>query len=71
MIELTALHTALLDLGLEDWIPLPEAVETVRFEGLVGGDESVSKISRALVDLLGRIAFRYGVAHGRLSSPRS
>jgi hypothetical protein len=51
MIELTALHTALLDLGLEDWIPLPEAVEAVRFEGLVGADGSVSKISHALVDL--------------------
>jgi hypothetical protein len=52
MIELTALHTALLDLGLEDWIPLPEAVESTRFEGLSGADESVAKISRALVDLL-------------------
>jgi hypothetical protein len=39
-------------MGLEDWIPLPEAVETARFEGLIGADESVAKISRALVDLL-------------------
>ena len=28
MIEFAALHAALLDLGLEDWIPLPEAVLT-------------------------------------------
>lgn len=52
MSELRPLHTALLELGLEDWISLPEAVDSMRFEGLLVADESIDKISRALVDLL-------------------
>ena len=73
MSELTPLHAALLDLGLEDWIPLPEAVEAARFEGLVRADESVAKISRALVDLLreGRIQVWSGPWAAEQPSPVS
>jgi hypothetical protein len=51
MIELTALHIVLLDLGLEDWIPLPEAVEDALHEGRVGVGDSAC-VSNALVELL-------------------
>jgi len=68
MIELTPLHAALLDLALEDWIPLFEALEAMRFEGFIGADESVATISDALVDLLRAERIRYGAANGRSTS---
>ena len=52
MTERSRLHEALLELGLEDWIPLPEALEAMKSDGLVTDDQAVEAISRALLDLL-------------------
>jgi hypothetical protein len=49
---LSPLHAGLLDLGLEDWIPLPEAVEAMTVEGLTDAADGVEAISSALRDLL-------------------
>ena len=54
MTDLTPLHEALLELGLEDWIPLPEILETPEVRPLVEGGAAVILVSRALVDLLAR-----------------
>ena len=55
MIEAMKLRQAILDLGLEDWIPLPEIadIEEIRSEG----GASVEDISTALIEFLheGRI----------------
>ena len=50
-------RAALLALGLEDWISLPEAVETRTFEGLLAIDDSLDAVSLPLLALLreGRI----------------
>lgn len=57
MTEMTPLHEALLELGLEDWIPLPEIRATPEIRTVVAGDQATEEISAALVDLLleGRI----------------
>jgi len=52
--DLTPLHEALLELGLEDWIPLPEILETPEVRPLIEGEAAVDVVSRALVDLLTR-----------------
>jgi hypothetical protein len=52
MTDLTPLHDALLELGLEDWIPLPEILDTPEVRPLVEGEAAVHLVARALVDLL-------------------
>lgn len=54
MTNLTPLHEALLELGLEDWISLPEILETPEVRPLVAGGTGVGLVSRALVELLVR-----------------
>ena len=54
MTDLTPLHEALLELGLEDWIPLPETLEAPEVRPLVAGGAAVGLVSCALVDLLAR-----------------
>jgi hypothetical protein len=46
------LHRELLDLGLEDRIPLPEAVAAPEVQAAVGQHDSVGAIRLALGDLL-------------------
>lgn len=62
MTDLTPLHEALLELGLEDRIPLPEILETPEVRPLVVGGAAADLVSRALVDLLekGRIQVWFG-----------
>lgn len=57
MTDLTPLHEALLELGLEDWIALPEIAVTPELRALARGDEATERVARALVELLrqGRI----------------
>lgn len=57
MTDLTPLHEALLELGLEDLIPLPEIRATPEVRDLGEGYQSFEKVYTALVDLLraGRI----------------
>lgn len=57
MTDLTPLHEALLELGLEDLIPLPEIRATSEVRVLGEEYQDLEKISTALVDLLraGRI----------------
>lgn len=52
MTDLTPLQEALLDLGLEDWIPLPEILDTPEVRPLVEDGTAVGLVCRALVDLL-------------------
>lgn len=52
MTDLTPLHEALLELGLEDWIPLPEALDTPEVRPLVEEGQAVGLVAGALVDLL-------------------
>jgi hypothetical protein len=61
-IVLTTLQRALLELGLEDWIPLPEAVTDPVVIEAVGSGDPVEKISSALLELLalGRVEFWSG-----------
>lgn len=54
MTELTPLQEALLELGLEDWIPLPETIATPEVRDLINSDQATEMVSLALVDLLGR-----------------
>ena len=54
MSDLTPLHEALLELGLEDLIPLPEVFHTPEVRPLVEGGPAVRLVSRALLDLLAR-----------------
>lgn len=58
MTVLTPLHEALLVLGLEDLIPLPEALEDSDVRAAVGGVPAIDEVADALVDLLqlGRIS---------------
>ena len=62
MTDLTPLHEALLELGLEDWIPLPEVFEAPEVRPLIEGKAAIDVVSRALVDLLvrGRIQVWFG-----------
>ncbi|CAN5251010.1 hypothetical protein BH11ACT1_BH11ACT1_06920 [soil metagenome] len=57
MTRTTPLYEALLELGLEDWIPLPEIVATPEVRSVVDCDRATEMVSLALVDLLrqGRI----------------
>jgi hypothetical protein len=55
MTDLTPLQEALLGLGLEDWIPLPEIRATSEVRDLTEDEQGIDEVSRALVDLL-----RYG-----------
>lgn len=52
MTDLTPLHEALLELGLEDLIPLPEIRTTPEVRDLAEGYQFFEKVSTALVDLL-------------------
>jgi hypothetical protein len=52
MTDVTPLHEALLELGLEDWIPLPETLDAQEVRPLVEEGKAVGLVSRALVDLL-------------------
>jgi hypothetical protein len=45
-------RSALLDLGLEDWIPLPEAVSEPEVLEAVGAHSPVAAIAAALTELL-------------------
>lgn len=51
---LTSLQEALLELGLEDWIALPEILETPEVRPFAGGSTAVGPVAEALVDLLAR-----------------
>lgn len=57
MSELSALQRVLLELGLEDLIPLPEIPTTWEVCDLAEAERHIDKISSALIDLLraGRI----------------
>ena len=57
MTSTTSVHEALLELGLEDLIPLPEILDTPEVRRVTTSDQAVQAVSRALVDLLrtGRI----------------
>jgi hypothetical protein len=59
---LPALYRALLELGLEDWIPLPEALATPEVRETVKQGEIVHAVREALVELLlgGRIRIYRG-----------
>ncbi|WP_236789387.1 hypothetical protein [Amycolatopsis sp. GM8] len=54
----TPLHGALLELGLEDLIPLPEALGDQDVRASVGGQPTINQIAAALVELLhlGRVS---------------
>jgi hypothetical protein len=52
MSNLTPLQHGLLDLGLEDWIPLPETSEAPEVRESIDGTASVDVVSKALVELL-------------------
>jgi len=52
MTEMTRVHTALLELGLEDLIPLPEALSEAGVYSEDTGDQLVTVVGHALVDLL-------------------
>ena len=62
MTHLTSLHEALLELGLEDWIALPEILDAPEVRPLVKEGNAVGLVARALVDLLeqGRIQVWFG-----------
>jgi hypothetical protein len=47
----TRLHDVLLDLGLEDFIPLPEAVADPEVLRAIGSEPPVAAVACALVDL--------------------
>lgn len=57
IMDMTPLHQALLDLGLEDLIPLPEIRATPELRDLAEDYQHFEKVSAALIDLLraGRI----------------
>jgi hypothetical protein len=57
------LERALLDLGLEDLIPLPEAVDAVEVRDAMGGDPSWLLVAQALRALL--VAGKVRVYRGR------
>ncbi len=48
MYNLAAVRVALLKLGLEDWIPLPEAVQTVLGRGSLDPEQEVRETLREL-----------------------
>ncbi len=52
MTTLTPLHQALLELGLEDLIPLPETLGDRDVHDAVNGEPSIDQIGAALIDLL-------------------
>ncbi|HEY5472044.1 MAG TPA: hypothetical protein VIK32_02520 [Candidatus Limnocylindrales bacterium] len=52
MTRTTPLHEALLELGLEDWIPLPEIFATPEVRSIIDSDRATEMVSLALVDLL-------------------
>jgi hypothetical protein len=52
MTELTAVQRALLDLGMEDLIALPETIRAPELSGLVRDEEPVPTIAAALIALL-------------------
>lgn len=52
MTTLTRLQDALLDLGLEDLIPLPEPLTTPEVREAVGGEPTSAQLADALVHLL-------------------
>jgi len=52
MTRMTRLHEALLELGLEDLIPLPEAASAPEVLAAIGGSRPPEAIARALLDLL-------------------
>lgn len=58
MTSLTSLHQAILEVGLEDLIPLPELLGTPEVRAAVGGEPTFEQVGDALVDLLrlGRIS---------------
>lgn len=62
MKNLTLLQEALLELGLEDWIPLPEVFGDPEVRPLLRENLEVHAVSRALVGLLtlGRIQLWMG-----------
>lgn len=58
MTSLTPLHQAILEVGLEDVIPLPELLGTPEVRAAVVGEPTVEEVGDALVDLLrlGRVS---------------
>lgn len=52
MTGMSRLHEALLELGLEDLIPLPEALDDDDVRDAVGGTPTIDEVATALVDLL-------------------
>jgi hypothetical protein len=45
-------QAALLELGLEDWIPIPEALGTPEIRDALGPEDGVEKVSEALAALV-------------------
>jgi hypothetical protein len=56
------LRAVLLELGLEDWIPVPEAVALPEVRAIVASEEVAAAVAQALVDLFakGQIAMYRG-----------
>jgi hypothetical protein len=46
------LRSALLDLGMEDWIPIPEALTTPEVRGAIGDKDATTVVSGALAALV-------------------
>ena len=63
MKETTPLHEALLELGLEDWIPLPEIFTTPEVHNLIDSDRAIEAVSLALVDLLRQSRIQVWTGH--------
>ena len=63
MIDVTPLHEALLELGLEDWIPLPEILDTPEVRPCVEEGRVVGLVSRALVDLVAQDRIQVWFGH--------
>ncbi|MDX6199527.1 MAG: hypothetical protein QOJ79_2678 [Actinomycetota bacterium] len=63
MSDTDAVRTALLEMGLEDWIPVPEAVQTIRG---CGSSEPAQEVREALTALgrEGCVRFWRGVWNG-------
>jgi hypothetical protein len=61
--ELTHLQSILLELGLEDLIPLPEISTTVEIRALPADTATIPQIAIALVELLRRGLIQVWIGH--------
>lgn len=65
MTEMMQLQEALLELGLEDFIPLPEAIAAPEVLAAISSDRPVDAVARALVDLLRKDLVQVWTGHWR------